>query len=587
MTDKRMQSRMALLICTVVIAVFIVMTVKVYPVAIDKQNFLNYSLTFHVIEDWKIWFAGILTAGAVVVVLFRYAAGISVVRATDISEDTEDELFVQKKIFRFSFLCNIVVWGCALLLFFPGTGMNDTVFCMKSPVNSAQIQPLIFEAVVYWGMRLFGMLTGNSIAAHAMLVLLQMLFCAWTAAYAAAWMYRRKVKASICYALAAVFALSPVMADYTVTLVKDTVFAFLLLLLLIQSYDLVCEKQKRMTNAQAVKLALLMIFTTLFRSNGIAVVFVLLLTLFLIKNMDRKKLVAVLLAVIAASKLNGAVVSHYHTQSASFRETTGVLTQQMAAVIARDGTMSEEEAEFLNRVLPLERWREWYIFDFVDRIKFHPEFDLTFLNEHKAEYVKTWYSLLKKNFNIYVDAYLFHTYQLWNVAGFDRSCLDYTQSVFVRLNNNETDESASGQYLQSIGLKNDSAFPQMFVNALTDTFVKACELNLLLNPGCMICILILCTFFLLAARRLEELIFILPQVFFWLIFMMATPAGGPFRYSYYLLVCLPFSILLTWKAVSGQEAAREVLRVPDAAAARIAGVCSRLHFQKKEGTRRE
>lgn len=572
MTDKRMQSRILLLICTFVIAVFMVMTVKVYPVAIDKWNFLNYTLRFHFKDDWNIWLAGIFMAGVIVGLLFLFVTGTSVIRTTEITkfeirEDVKYELSAQKKIFWFSFLANVAVWGCVLLLLFPGTNMNDTVFCMKSPVNSAQIQPLIFEAIVYWGMCLFRKLTGNAIAAYALLTLIQMLFCAWAAAYGVAWMYRKKIKASVCYAAAAVFALSPVMADYSVTLVKDTVFAFLFLLLLMQSYDLICEKQKQMTSRQVVKLTVLMVLTTLFRSNGIAVVIVLLLVLFFVKHMDRRKIAAVLLAVIAISKLNGAIVSYYHPQSASFREATGVLTQQMAAVIARDGDISEEEAEFLNRVLPLDRWKEWYIFDFVDRIKFHPEFDLSYLNAHKREYVKTWYSLLKKNFKIYVDAYLFHTYQLWNVAGFDRSCLDYTQSVFVRLNNNESDESNSGLYLQSIGLKNDSVFPEIFVNALKDTFVKACELNLLLNPGCMICILILCTFFLLAARRLAELVFLLPQISFWIIFMAATPAGGPFRYSYYLLVCLPFSIALTWKAVSGSEAARKV-------------------FQKKEGEKR-
>lgn len=571
MIKKWDRKQISLLVCTLIISIFLVMTAKVYPVAIDKWNFLNHSLSFGFQEDWKFWLAGFLAAGLAVILPFVCISKISVTRTE------ENDLLVQKKIFWFSFILNVVVWGCVWLLLFPGTGMNDTVFCMKSPVDAAQVQPLIFELILYWGMRLFGKLTGSAIAAYAALTLLQLLFCAWTAAYAVAWIYGKKIKACICYAAAVVFALSPLAADYSVTLVKDTGFAFFLLLLLMQSYDLVCEKRKQMTNRQAVKLAILMTLTTLFRSNGIAVVFLLLLVLFLVKNSDRRKIALVFFIVIGISRLNGAVVSHYHPQSASFREASGVLTQQMAAVIARDGTMSEEEAEFLNRVLPLEYWKECYTFDFVDPIKFHSAFDLSFLNEHKAEYIKTWYSLLKKNFKIYVDAYLFHTYELWNVASFDRSTLDYTQSVFVRLNNNETDDSAAGLYLQSIGLKNDSVFPEIFVNALKDTLVEACGLNLLLKPGCMVCVLILCTFFLLAGRCLAELLFIVPQLFFWLVFMAATPAAGPFRYNYYLLVCLPFSILLTWKAVSGSEAARYAADMTER---------FRMRMQRKEGERR-
>lgn len=174
---------------------------------------------------------------------------------------------------------------------------------------------------------------------------------------------------------------------------------------------------------------------------------------------------------------------------------------------------------------------------------------------------------------------------MWNTASFSRVCLDYSQSVFTSINNNAPGDSRCTEYLESAGLRNDSVFPEMFTDALKDTFVKACELNLLLNPGWMVLVLIMGVFFLLAQGRWKELCFLMPQLFMWLIFMAATPAGGPFRYHYYLLVCLPVSILLCWKAVSGNCPARRAAGRPFWEGGRTegTGLQSRTGKEKKRG----
>ena len=551
---ERKREWMLLFVCILIVSVFFVLTVKVSPVANDKWNFLQYSLRFSFREDWKLWLAGLVVAGVIVRVAYE-----SVLRLSITEKQQEEGTAVQKKIFRVSFLLILASWGCVFLLLFPGAAMNDTVYCMMSPVNSASVQPLVFELVIYWWMHLVGKLAG-SMAAYAVLTFAQLVFCAWAAAYAVAWLFGRNIKKSFCYMAAAAFAFSPIAADYAVTLVKDSCFAYFFLLLLLQTYDLLTQKNLAMDNRRMVRLTVLMILAALFRTNGKAVVYLLLLFLFVARKKDRKRTAVIFLAVFCMVRINGAVVSHYHSQSAAFREASGVLTQQMAAVIARDGEMSEEEAAFLDRLLPLDQWKSCYTFDFEDPLKFNPAFDNTFLNEHKMEFMKTWYSLVRKNFSICRDAYLFHTYQMWNTASISRVCLDYSQSVFTSINNNAPGDDRCMGYLESIGLRNDSVFPEMFTDAGKDTFVKACELNLLLNPGWMVLVLLMGSCFLLARRCFQELCFLAPQLVMWLIFMAASPAGGPFRYHFYLLVCLPVSILLTWKAVSDSRPDRSAAK---------------------------
>ncbi len=539
------RSQILLIICTIVISVFIVMTWKVYPIVIDKDHFLEHSIRFSFREDWKIWFITIIFIWFIIKYLFAF------VTKTSIEMETGGiSLKEQKKLFWVSFGLNCLSWSCAFLLYFPGAAMNDTINCMMSPVNASGMQPLIFEMIVYWGLHILGKLTGNMIFAYAILTFGQMLFCAFAAAYAITWIHRRKLKLFFCYCIAAFFAFSPIMADYSITLVKDSCFAFFFLMLLIHTYDLISEKNIAMTNRKALKLAILMILVTLFRSNAKVVTVFLLIALFVLKKIDRKKIVAIILVIIGISKLNGAIVSYYNPESVAFREATGVLTQQMAAVIARDGNIDKGELEFLEQILPIEQWKSCYSFSLVDPIKFNADFDNHFLNDHKVEFLKTWFSLLRKNFKIYVDAYLFHTYQLWTVASFDRSCVDYSQSIYTKINNNTEGDNIWSEYLTSVGLENRSVYPEIITKPLSDTFIKACELSLIISPGWMVLILIICIFFSWIKRCRMELIFLFSPLLMWIFFMVATPLAGPYRYSFYLLVALPFSIMVTWMEVN-------------------------------------
>lgn len=545
----KIRDRVLFAFCVCIISLMVFMTIKLYPVALDWQNVLNYSIEYHVGQDGGVWLIVIGIVGISILFLWK------LILKTDImTDDGTEENFMsgQKRLLCFSLIVNAISWGNIFFLLFPGAAMNDTINCIMSPTDSAGMQPLLFEGIIYWGIYILEKLTGNITYAYAGMTICQMVFCSLVTAYAVVWLYRKKIKPSVCYFVAAIFGLSPIVADYSVTLVKDSCFAFFFLLLLIQVYDLLREKYE-VTKVRMLKIVITVVFVTLFRTNGVIVTVFLLTVLFFAKHAERKKILLIIFTVVCITQCNRAAVSHYDHTNVSFREATGVITMQMAAVIARNGNISETEEDFLDQVLPIEEWKSKYLFSFVDPIKFHADFDTQFLNRHKSDYIKTWWSLLRKNPKIYMDAYLFHTYQLWNLASFDRSCLDYSQSIFIRMNNNTSDDSIWGKYLEKAGLKNESVYPEMVQKSMADTFVRACEIHLLLNPGWIILIFLICVFFLLIKRCWIELCFTLPPVFMWMFFMVAAPAAGPFRYSYYLLVTLPFSVLLTWKAMGEKK----------------------------------
>ena len=67
--------------------------------------------------------------------------------------------------------------------------------------------------------------------------------------------------------------------------------------------------------------------------------------------------------------------------------------------------------------MPMEKYLEYYNPYLVDPIKWAPEFNTDYLNANKGEFFKTWFSLLKSNFGIYVEQYLMGTYGFWHIGG--------------------------------------------------------------------------------------------------------------------------------------------------------------------------
>ena len=78
-----------------------------------------------------------------------------------------------------------------------------------------------------------------------------------------------------------------------------------------------------------------------------------------------------------------------------FVESVGIPLQQMARVVEENGKIGEEEEEFLDNLMPMEKYLEYYNPYLVDPIKWAPEFNTDYLNANKEEFFKTWFSLFE------------------------------------------------------------------------------------------------------------------------------------------------------------------------------------------------
>ena len=104
------------------------------------------------------------------------------------------------------------------------------------------------------------------------------------------------------------------------------------------------------------------------------------------KALRRYLVYLVLATVLPALLITDPLCSALGIQKAHFAEAVSIPLQQMARVVADDGTISEADTELLNAILPLEQVKECYDETTPNAVKFAPDFNDAYLESHKDEW---------------------------------------------------------------------------------------------------------------------------------------------------------------------------------------------------------
>lgn len=263
-----------------------------------------------------------------------------------------------------------------------------------------------------------------------------------------------------------------------------------------------------------------------------------------VKKGKRRIFLALALVLLFNSLISSLEQARF-SENVKFRESAGVLFAQIGAVLNDpEADIDEAEIEELNKILPTNIWKENYRPSFADTIKFDSKFDNEYLNKNKTKFVKMWFQIMVKNFPIYVKAYISHSYGYWGVIRYN---VDETQSCFTSINNNTGEDTVWGIFCTENGLKNRRVLPEQLNENLKNLFIQAMQCNFLITPGVMIFVIFLCAAMLVRKNIWKGLIPCIPVVLTWGTMMAASPASMIYRYSYYLLVCLPVIVVLCVK----------------------------------------
>lgn len=435
----------------------------------------------------------------------------------------------KKKCLLYSFIL-FIAWIPALVTYFPGIVPDDATVSMAIIFGEMPWDnhfPVFYTMVV--GCFLFvGHCLNDYNISIGLYSIIQMLIMAAILGYLMEWLEQKGIKKILIYLGLAYFAASPVFGNYAVVMWKDPVFSGILILLTLLLIDHVVMKPDSFLNKKILFCyAVLIILASLMRNNGIYIGILLSAGLFIVY---RKRIKRVLITSVVSLGLiwliTGPVYVHVFSAENIFVESIGIPLQQMARVVVEDGKMNEEEKDFMNHLLPLEKYQDYYWPFLADPVKWAPEFDTEYLDSHKEEFFKVWWSMLVKNFDIYVKQYLMGTYGFWHIGG-------ETNYEFVK-----TDIAKNwwGMY-QNHPFENHLGYPMQ---------EKLAERYDYISTGLLVWILL---FDIVLCWMRKKSIYIVPLLVMagnWGTLMAASPTAFGVRYIYVLVIGLPLVLLYPW-----------------------------------------
>lgn len=438
-----------------------------------------------------------------------------------------------KKIICFWYIIIFFAWLPYYLSYYPGGVYADTfssVSYVYAGVHTNR-HPFLYTELIGVFIKGGAMLGKDLTWSIGAFTAIQVLVLECEFIYFVYWMLKRKIHIYVRIFSSIFFVFFPLIPLYAISVWKDTPFCGAVLLWMMFIVDLYFNIENGEFNIKTILGfgcgAFLVSFT---RNNGIYVVIlsVIILIIMSIKRLNKEQNlmnVSIVCSIIIITILfiQGPLYNIMGVSQTETVENFGIPLQQIGAVVANDGNITEEQKDIINHFIPYENIKEHYTPALVDGLKWFAGMDGNYLSEHKIEFFEIWIKLFRQNPLIYIQAYLMATLGFWNV-----------------------DISTSDAYVQNFVWDNNYGIEQK------DYFLKWFDFSFqhFVNPRKFIsCAWLFWIFFLVVWYSMkhygEKTIFLfVPQLGVWATLMIATPIAVSLRYIASSLFTLPFVLIV-------------------------------------------
>lgn len=464
---------------------------------------------------------------------FLYFLIILIIVVTIINyRNTEVVYYTYNKQYKFittNFFLLLSIHILTYVIFWPGVGNADTLYILKSDLGKSSQHPWFYCLIIKILKGVIHQLTGSynyklvvSICAIFQIITAVLLEC-----YILYSLYKENAHPLLLIFAEIYYFLSPTLIIYSFTVIKDIPFSLALTAFIICLKKLYFTPDNCIDKKQLIITFSLMAFLILCRNNGIYIVIITILGLLIYRFKEYKKILILLAGCICIVLISNAVVKKIGKEHL-FKETAGVPLQQIAAVIAKDGRVYEEQSEFINNVMPLNDIKERYNPYTVDAIKWGgSSIDDKYLNNNKIQFLKVWAQLLPDNFDIYVESYLKLTYGFWSVSE------NKVSHVYISLFDNGFNNS------NKKWIKNNNITRESYISTpLRDLIAEGGRR--FLGEGQCIWILVSCLIIMYCSHQKKEYLWIYSPLWtLCLTLMVSLPIYHQWRYIYAIPLCLP------------------------------------------------
>ena len=441
----------------------------------------------------------------------------------------------------FVLICFCVIWlNCLITLLsaYPGYCSTDSMVIINQAVGNfdpndmfvrdglTNHQPVFYTGLVALVAFFFGG-EGSETMVFCFLLIQSAAFsfmCAW----AIGWLNRHGCGRVLLIVILAIIAFLPVFSIHAVTLWKDGPFSALLVVFAFCLYD-VATRKTAIVKRDLVVLGILAILVSLLRNNGIFIVAASLLYLVIVMPSVRKGLAVCLAAVVCAILVvQGPLFALIGVQPSKFAESVGVPLQQIALISIEDG-LDEDQSEFVDRIIPVEKMNEVYLPISSNPIKFDSDFNNAYLEAHKGEFLLMWFKIVAAHPATALKAWVLQTEGIWGAG--------QIADVGVSSTYNGAD---------TVDLLGWGWNPRGLYNKLQSMFPY------LLGKGAMVwgtAWLSLLALALGGGSRLRRASVFVPGFVMFATLMIAIPSGWDYRYVFYFTLFLPYALFFVADAM--------------------------------------
>lgn len=363
----------------------------------------------------------ILIPVCMIVFNLLYRLFLGLLKADDyLAKKSTSTMSPLKKIIMVGIILTIV-WVIYYLSFYPGGLFADTIIA----INWYQAgildnhNPLLYTYLVGWCIS-FGESIGRDMtwsigfffALQMIVIGIEVLALLW-------WEIRRGVSELIQLVSMIYMIFFPLIPLYGASIWKDTPFCMALLFWMIPFCDLCKQLREGYWTKKTIVLNIIGFFLMSFtRNNGFYAICFSAFIIFIVCIRTHIKSFLLFLVIGAISLLSifiiqNPIFSIAGVASAPRSDGLCIPLQQICAVVAYDGNITEAQRDRLHILAPKDNIKENFIPANADSIRWYSDVDGVYFGS--KDFIKLWGELLITNPGIYVDEYLINTAGFWNV----------------------------------------------------------------------------------------------------------------------------------------------------------------------------
>lgn len=416
-------------------------------------------------------------------------------------------------------------WLFWILLNYPGTSCPDSISQLRQFLGEMEwgaAHPPLSSAVM-GTLFTIGRSLVNANFGYFLYCFLHACVGAWTFSLCMEKLRRLGIPVKWCTVGIVFFALTPFWGTYAQWFEKDLLYAEVATLQAVYLLEVV--RTRRFDVKNAVLLTLFSILSALLRNNGIyAVVPALLLLVFWVRGIERRKAVGILVATVAVFEgITMGIYGMLGIGKPSSAEAYGLLFQQTARYVCEYGDeVTEQEKEVIGSVLHYDALTN-YDPVLTDPVKVH------YNGSDLTEYTKVWFRMFWKHPGCYIAAFINKGYGY--LAPVEPNIEAWIQIEYP-------------EYIRQLGIYHPFGLtPSHFLAQIWNLSMALPLVKYLCTPGLYTWILLVLAFLLLRRRKIGALIMLVPSAMNVLV-CLASPMANAIRYELPTVAAVP--LLIGW-----------------------------------------